>query len=297
MNTAFLLLPDVLLVLLGLLLHRREVFSDTFWSGLEKLIFFMLFPALLFVSVMKTEFDFGAMARLLQISLLTSFAGIVLGYAAKIVVRTEGVSFASGVQCAFRFNSYIGLALAGRVGGDAGIALMALVIGLNIPLCNIAAVWGLAHHGRKGVLKEVARNPLVVTTVVALACNAAGVKLPEFLSQTLGRLGNASLALALLSVGAGLRLSGAGRDGRLVSWWLVVKLLAMPLFAWGLVRAAGLTPLQQQIAVAFAALPAAPSAYILAARMGGNGPMTAFLISAGTLGSIVTLPLWLGVFM
>jgi predicted permease len=54
-----------------------------------------------------------------------------------------------------------------------------------------------------------------------------------------------------------------------------------------------LPPLQLQIAVMFCALPTASSAYVLATRMGGNGTLVAFLISAGTLLSIATLPLWL----
>lgn len=55
----------------------------------------------------------------------------------------------------------------------------------------------------------------------------------------------------------------------------------------------GLPLLQLQIAVAFTTLPTASSAYVLAARLGDNGPLVAFLISAGTLLSIVTLPMWL----
>jgi predicted permease len=72
-----------------------------------------------------------------------------------------------------------------------------------------------------------------------------------------------------------------------------VKLLAAPLVAWLFVRHFALPPLQREIAVLFAALPTASSAYILAVRMGGNGAIVAFLISAGTVLSVVTLPLWI----
>jgi predicted permease len=40
-------------------------------------------------------------------------------------------------------------------------------------------------------------------------------------------------------------------------------------------------------------MPTASSAYVLAARMGGNGPFVAFLISAGTVLSVFTVPVWL----
>ena len=54
----------------------------------------------------------------------------------------------------------------------------------------------------------------------------------------------------------------------------------------------GLNGLNYQIVVLFAALPTASSAYILAMRMGGDGKSVAWLISATTLGSMLTLSGW-----
>jgi predicted permease len=42
-----------------------------------------------------------------------------------------------------------------------------------------------------------------------------------------------------------------------------------------------------------AAVPTAPSAYILATQMTGHGAPVALLISTGTLLAAVTLPLWI----
>ena len=67
----------------------------------------------------------------------------------------------------------------------------------------------------------------------------------------------------------------------------------MPAAALLLGRWAGLPLLQLQIVVIFCALPTASSCYVLAARLGGNGPYVAFLVSASTLLSVATLPLWL----
>jgi predicted permease len=66
----------------------------------------------------------------------------------------------------------------------------------------------------------------------------------------------------------------------------------LPLVALVVGAQVGLTGLNYQIVVLFAALPTASSAYILAMRMGGDGKSVAWLISATTLGSMLTLPLW-----
>jgi predicted permease len=75
---------------------------------------------------------------------------------------------------------------------------------------------------------------------------------------------------------------------------LAVKLIAMPLIAIGVSRCFGLPPLYASIALIFAALPTASSAFILAQRMGYDGTSVAWLISASTLLAMISLPLWLG---
>jgi len=72
-----------------------------------------------------------------------------------------------------------------------------------------------------------------------------------------------------------------------------VKLLAVPACAWAAARALGLEGIYFDVVVMFGALPSASSAYILAMRMGGDGPGVAWLISASTLLAMLTMPLWL----
>jgi malonate transporter and related proteins len=293
MSVATLLFPDFSLILLGFLLMRFTDWGPQFWSGLERLIYYILFPALLFYSTAHTAFDFANTSRMLQIALCATVAGIALGWLAKPLLKAGPMIFESGVQTAFRFNSYIGLAIASRLGGIEGTSLMALLIGFAVPLCNMAAVHALVHKNG-GLLRELAKNPLLVATASGLAFNLLGVHIPEIIGATLSRMANASIAIGLLTVGAGLRLSGLHEAKGISAYFLAVKLLALPAIGYGLGRWAGLPPLQLQIAVTFCALPTASSAYVLAARMGGNGPYVAFLISASTVLSVLTLPLWLG---
>lgn len=295
MSVALLLFPDFALILLGTLLKRYARFPIDFWTGLERMVYFVLFPSLLFGSTATAKLDFDATAGLVGACLAAMATGVVLGWLARPLFKPEPSVFASGVQCAFRFNSYVALALAGRLGGSDGIALMAVAIGVSVPLANAAAVFALARHQKAGVVGEMVRNPLILATVGGLTLNLLGVHLPEFVMATIQRLGVASIALGLIAVGAGLRLTGAIVERPMLAWWLAVKLVAAPFVVWLIVRHYDFPPLQREIAILFAALPTASSAYILAVRMGGNGAVVAFLISAGTVLSVVTLPLWIAV--
>ncbi|HEY8608829.1 MAG TPA: AEC family transporter [Noviherbaspirillum sp.] len=292
MPIAALLFPDFSLILLGFLLMRFTDWGTSFWSGLEKLVYYYLFPALLFYSTARTPFDFAASGGMLQLALAATLAAVALGWLAKPIFRAGPMMFESGVQTAFRFNSYIALAIASRLAGDKGTTLMALIIGFAVPLCNMAAVHALVHKGG-GLLVELAKNPLLVATAGGLLFNLAGLHLPDIIGATLQRMANASIALGLIAVGAGLRLSGLKEAKGMAAYFIAVKLLALPAIGYLAGRHAGLPPLQLQILVLFCAMPTASSAYVLAARMGGNGPYVAFVISAGTVASLFTLPLWL----
>ncbi len=293
MSFALVLFPDFALILLGTFLYRTARFGDSFWSGLEQLVYFVLFPALLFLSTASAKFELMTTGLFMVAGASVTVLGFLLGNVARLVYRGEPSSFASGVQTAFRFNSYLALAIAGQVGSEPGIALMALLLGTNVPISNALAVYGLARHGGVGLGRAMLRNPLILATLSGLVWNGLGLTLPEFVAATLARLGAASIALGLIAVGAGLRLSGNDAPRSLIAWWLAVKLLALPACAYLAARLLALDDLQRQTLILFAALPTASSAYILATRMGGNGPLVAFLISAGTLVSAFTLPAWL----
>jgi malonate transporter and related proteins len=293
-SIAFPLLPDFAIILFGLALKRWFESGDSFWSGAERLIYYVLFPALLFTSTARAHIDFGAATPMLVAGVGATIAGMLLGALAKPLFRPDARIFAASFQCAFRFNTYIGLALISRLHGDAGLASMSLLLGVAIPLVNVVAVWSLARDSGN-IWRELARNPLIIATLGGIAFSVLGFQLPDTGWQILGRLGGTALPLGLLAVGAALRLKGVGEHRDLIAWWLAVKLLAVPACAYAIASWLGLAPLSLHCAVLFAALPAATSAYILAVRMGADGSIVAAIISSGTLLAMLTLPLWLAI--
>ena len=292
MSFFLLLLPDFAMILLGAILIRRTNWGNEFWAGLEKLVYFILFPALLFYSTSKSPLDLSKDGKSLQVALTALVCAIALAWLGKRLFKAGPMMFESGVQTAFRFNSYIALALAYRLGGDKATSLMALIMGFAIPICNVAAVYALVNKGG-GLARELLRNPLLMATAAGVTFNLLGLRLPEVVATTLSRVGNASIALGLLLVGAALKLGGMSEARGLAAYFLFVKLVAYPAIGLLLGQWMGLSGLQLQMVLLFCSLPTASSAYVLATRLGGNGPFVAFLISAGTVLSALTMPLWL----
>ncbi|MDO9075539.1 MAG: AEC family transporter [Rubrivivax sp.] len=295
MSDTLLLLPDFLLILGGFGLCRYTPLARSVWDGAERLVYYVLFPALLFTAILRYPLSPGTMLPMAGSAVTVVLIGIA---AALALGRWPGVDarlHASGAQTAFRFNSYVALALAERLGGTPGVAWMALIMSLAIPLCNVAAVWPLARQGGHGYARELLRNPLILATGAGLLFNLLGLRLPELATLTLGRIGSAALPIGLMAVGAGLQF-GALREGpRLAAALLAIRHALLPAVAIALVVALQLPPAQQAIVVAFAAMPTASSAYVLAVRMGGHGGYVAGLVTVSTLIAMAGLPLALWV--
>ncbi len=290
MTDLSLLLPDFALIALGYLICRYTGLDRPVWDGAERLVYFFLFPVLLFYAIVRNPIHPGEMLAFGGTVLAVTSMGIVLAYALARAPGVDPMLHASGAQCAFRFNSYIALALAERLAGAPGVAWQALIVSLCVPLCNVAAVWPLARQGGHGYLRELLRNPLILATVSGLTANLAGLQLPDMAATTMARIGAAALPLGLMAVGAGLRFGALRQAPGLASGLLAIRHLAMPAMAIALVIRLGLPPLQQAVIVAFSAMPTASSAYVLAARMGGNGAYVAGLVTVSTVLAMVGLP-------
>jgi predicted permease len=288
MHNALLLFPDFSLIAIGLALAQWTSLKRDVWSAVERLVYYVLFPTLLFSTSARAEYTLASASLLLAAGIGALLIGIALAYAA-FLFPADRRCVASGVQCAFRFNSYIALAVADRVGGSQAVSMTAVLIAFGVPLCNAGAVWALARHAERGVWRELARNPLIVATAAGLLMHASGLHLPALTLPVFDRIGGASLALGLMTVGAGLQLRGLHREWGLSVWLMALRHAVIPLLAWSFGRLLGLDALQLLVVVCFTAMPTASSAYVLAVRMDGDGPYVAGLVSLSTLLGAVSL--------
>ena len=160
---------------------------------------------------------------------------------------------------------------------------------------NVGAIWPMARHGTNGFWQELIRNPLILATSSGLAFNLSGLQIPALMDPTLSRIGAASLALGLMAAGAGMEFKALNQGKLLGSLVLAVKHLALPCLAWGLAQYFQLNPLQTTVLLIFSALPTASTCYVLASRMGYNGPYVAGLVTLSTLLGMVSLPFALGI--
>jgi len=296
MDTISILLPIFILIALGYGLKRYNFPKEPFWSSLEQLAYYVLFPALLMTSLTATPLR--SLTVLPMVSALISgvFAITFFLLLLKPILPISGASFTSAFQGSLRFNAFIGLAILNALEFKSGIALAALALAALVPLLNILSVLILtAFAGKEKISAQqiflsLLRNPLIITCVVGITVNLLEIKIPAAFQNTLILLEKSSLPLGLLAVGAGLQLS-AIKDG-LIGILLAtsVKLALFPAAVWFFCGIFGADASATFVAVLFTSLPTAASSFILARQMGGDAVLMANILTVQTAAAMGSLP-------
>ena len=289
------LLPVIAIVTLGHVLSARNWIPTDSWRAIERLSYVVLFPALILRTLANAPFEeapWGLAAALI----FAQFALGGIGWLARFLPNMPGPAVGSVIQSNVRWNTMIGLSIGSLLFGEEGLALVTIAAAVMIPTANILSVYALiAHadtpHGPKpNPFMALFKNPIVIACIGGLALAGASVTLPRLLDDSLRILGDAALALGLLSAGAGVDLSALKRAGPRTLTWSLVRLLGLPAFAVGFCLLLGVTGTPLVIALICAATPTATSSYILAKELGGDAALSANLIAVETVLAMVTIP-------
>lgn len=294
------LLPVFLVIALAAALHRANFLPDAAWAGMERATYFVFFPVFLFHTLAGAHFTHFAVWPL-AFALLSALAcmAVILAVLRK-PLGVPGPQYSSVYQGAIRWNSFVAIAVLQALYGAVGTTLAAVAFAVIIPVVNTLSVTVLVRHAGPGatariVFKSVATNPLVLACAFGIAAQIVALPIPGPIDSTLAVLSEASIALGLFTVGAGLDFGGLKAQPRLLGIVAGLKLLAMPLMMTGFCLVYNVSGPARGVAVVAGAVPTATNAYILARQLGGDAPLMANIVTFTTLLAFITMPIlvWL----
>ncbi|MBE9555842.1 MAG: AEC family transporter, partial [Proteobacteria bacterium] len=144
------LAPVFLLILFGWGLRRGGWFGEAFWADVDRLVFYVLFPAYLVVRIAGadlTGMPLGPMGLGVAAGL---FAMAALAFLLKPLFGLDGPGFGAAFQGCMRPNIYVGFAAAEALFGVEGGVLAAIVVAVGTPLVNVFAAIVLTQYGPDG---------------------------------------------------------------------------------------------------------------------------------------------------
>lgn len=297
------LVPVFLLIALGFALRRILLTEELHWTGLEQLVYYVLFPALLIDALGRADLSSVPIAGVGGAMFLTVVVMSALCFALRPLLAAtlglDGPGFTSVFQGANRWQTFVALSMADSLFGQRGLALASVAMVAMIPLLNVLCVWVLARYASPGrtswttTLGAIARNPIIWGCIIGLAINLSRIPIPHPLYDFAGSLGRCSLAIGLLVVGAGLQLDGLMRPRPAAIVTVVLKLVAMPIIAMTLGHLFGVTGTSLAVVACCASVPSASNGYILARQMGGDAPLLAQILVLQTFLAVVTMPIFI----
>ncbi len=296
------IVPVFAMIALGWGLKVRGLLTDDGWRAVERLTYFIFYPAFLIPAVWRADFSAGTAGPVALSTIGVAFAVAGLTLLAKPMIRVSDPGFTSVFQGVIRWNGFVFLPVAGSVFGPAGLGTAAVAFGVLAPALNVICVLALARWGAgqgggwKLALRSLARNPIIWACGIGAALNLTGVPLPPLLTGVFDLMGPGAIALGLITAGAGLSFRHAAARPGLIVTVSAIKLLVLPVAMYFVCGWLGGDRMAQGIALLAGAAPGAAASYVLARQMGGDAPLIAGIVAFTTVASAATIPILLAAF-
>ncbi|WP_240789571.1 AEC family transporter [Pseudooceanicola onchidii] len=287
------LIPDFALIVLGVVMRRQ--LAAAVWQGIDRLNYLLLFPALVFLATLGRV---PTTADLLLIGpgvWAIMGLGLTLAWLARPLGPDRFLDFAGMWQCSWRFNTALGFVC---IQGfpDEYRAILSIAIGLAVPVANILAVAGLSRGNAMSfghTVKQILLNPFFLASFLGISLSIAGLRPPDLVLAPLDRLSDAALPIAMISIGAALRLEALAKLDLFKLAINVIRLVILPTVTFAVTGLIGMDTPYRTVLVIFAALPSASAAHVLASVFGADREAVATVIAQTTFLGCATLPFWL----
>lgn len=302
MISADAVLPMCLVMALGYGTRRLGWIRREEISAINKIAFRIFLPCLLYYNVycsdLSGSFDPLLMAYAVGGVLLTF--GLSLGY----TLLTEKLPERRGVmiQGMFRSNYVImGIPVATALLGADQLGTVSILIAVVVPLFNMLSVVVLeVFRGQKPkplhILGQIAKNPLVIGSVLGILTLAAGIRLPHILEQTIQNISAIASPLQLFLLGAFFQFSGLKTYRRELVTVSAAKLIVSPGLFLGLGALLGFRGVAFVSLIGIFASPTAVNSFTMAQQMGGDAELAGDIVVITSAMSILTMFLWIFLF-
>lgn len=291
------LIPIMALIILGFILKRTKFLPEETWPGMEKLTYFVLFPALLIRTLGEQSLIGMPWTSMLLVVLGTLMTSAVLLILLRNKLTKNNATFTSIFQGGIRFNTYITFAVAQSLYGATGLAMSSVAAGFMIVLINIwcisvFVIWGKSSiKGTLQFIKAIMFNPLIIGCTIGWFLSLSGMGIPIIAGDILEIVGRAALPFGLLTVGAALKPESIKGHFSAIALSSLIQFGLKPLITIVLITYTGLTGIAAAVLIIAFMVPTAPSSYILARQLGGDVESMASIITMQTLLAFLIMPL------
>lgn len=286
------------IVIVGYVVNRSLKLDKGQIQRFNTLYFHALLPMMLFNNIYKSNLRGGLNFRCIGLTLSVTLVLFLLTWVFVKKIEPDNSHRGVMIQASFRSNFLlVGVSLLQELCPGADLATVSVMLAVVVPFYNTLTVITLETFSRKQInvrqiLVGIAKNPLIIASVLGIAANLSGLRLPGFLSGPISQLGGAATPVALLLLGAQFELRDMGLHRRNLAICTALRLVVYPAVALPLAALAGLRGPEFAVCICVFATPTAVASFSMAVQMGGNPELAASAVTMTTLLSALTMFLW-----
>ncbi len=290
--------PIFLLMLLGYVLKNIKMVDKKTFDGINKLVFTVFLPVLLFYNIYKTEaqvFDL----RLIAFTVIGVLIIFILGYFATLLLSKDNRRRSVILQGFFRSNyAILGVPLIQLVCGDDAAGLSSLMVAIVVPLFNVLAVFTLEHFRAGkispfGLLKGVLKNPLIIGCLFGLVFFVLHIPMPGFVEKAVSDVAKIATPLAIVILGASFTFSDIRGYKRELIVVVLSRLVIVPLVMVTAAVFLGFRGEALACILIAAGAPMAVSSFSMTQQMGGDETLASQVIVISSVLCLLTLFVWI----
>ena len=282
-------LPVFLVIALGYGIRRIGLVDRSFFVQVNRLIFYVCLPLLLFYKISTADFSASFNFKLVVATSGAVGCCFLFAYLLGSVGRFTAPIHGAFCQGSFRGNlAYIGLAIVYNAYGDAGLTRAGILLGFLVPVLNFFAILALTLPGHKqrsttlDIVRQIIYNPLILASLAGILWSYFQLPMPTVLDRTLSIATGMTLPLALLAIGESFSLEKIRGDVGKAGLAVALKLILLPLVTAGFMLMFGISGLDFAIGLLMAGAPTAVATYIMACAMGGDGDLAGTIVIMAT---------------
>ena len=286
-------LPLFLLMAVGYGIKLTGMMNETTVKQVNKVIFKIFLPLLVFVNIYDTELAESFNSQLLLYAVAGVSIQFVLSLCLAILLEKDNSRRGVMLQGMFRSNFVLfGIPISTALFGDTAAGLASILIAVIIPLYNVLAVISLEmFNGKKPnfgkILLGIVTNPLIIGSVLGVLFVVFRVPLPTPVYDTVSQMKEIATPLAFIILGASFNFGDVGRYIKEVLIVLGAKLVAFP--ALGIAILLGFRDAPLAVLLTVFGAPIAVSSFTMAQQMGGDDKLAGQLVVFSSILSIGTM--------
>lgn len=296
-------MPIFLMMILGYLLRRFGFIDEITTKNINRLVFRIFLPALLFMDLISQDFLAIWDTKMVLFCFISTVLSIGLAILMALMhkeVRERGEI----IQAAYRSGAAtLGIAFMSNIYDDT--SMIALMIIGSVPLYNIAAVIILSITSPendkslpgsaliKRTVKDVITNPIILGIIIGMTWSLCRLPMPAIAEKSLTYLGNLASPLALIGLGSTFEFTDIRRKWKPTLLVTITKLFAFCIIFLPIAIALGFTDQKLVAILTMLGSATTSSCYIMAKNMGHDGVISSCAVMITTLLSSFSLTMWL----